>query len=424
MRKILLSLSLSATFMYTSSAYALSASICGQAAYIKIGDQNLYEAEYCTRPYDEEDNNERTTHHASEPTDKLKALVPGMDAEEYFQAERSWVGRCDKVCEKDLQEKFTNAVTAFNAGIKLPSQARTLQEIQQGSATLAMRQEELNSKKSTISKSYDVSESTPKTKEKFLSDNHINGVSVKDGEFVCEDDPDKEKCFTITANYSSYQAKQIQNIKKNIKDAKKLQQQNEDQAKKLLSDLDTFYKDGFEKNAKEQLNKKDSSIKPNDPKTLSEICSVRFAKSSPSDIDKEVQKACEVLKKDGEEVVGPVYDRLQDLKREIGDSGDDLEFLNLKLDLDKLNNDQKMIALASIQDDVKGKLKNTLLGHMMDQMRADMCNVAQHPKIMCQNVPYVLEKNVDDSSGIVEKAAEQFKSRIISGGSATVKEGN
>ncbi|MDH5415067.1 MAG: hypothetical protein OEW87_13105, partial [Flavobacteriaceae bacterium] len=103
-------------------------------------------------------------------------------------------------------------------------------------------------------------------------------------------------------------------------------------------------------------------------------------------------------------------EKLKEFKDDIeGMNNEDLLALDLKTkiaDLD-LSEEEKKLAdklLPGIADKAAAKnLEGSIIGRMMDQMRADMCKVSQYPKLMCPNTDEGISKLINDSTGIAKE---------------------
>lgn len=129
----------------------------------------------------------------------------------------------------------------------------------------------------------------------------------------------------------------------------------------------------------------------------------------------QAKKVCSNLLKDVANV-NLAKQKLRQARGQIQNAQSDLELISMRLDLEDLDNEKKKIAIASLQQDINGKLEGTVLGNILDQMRADMCATALNPKIICQENASLPKSFVNDVSAVTK---EQFGKRIINRGAAS-----
>lgn len=401
---------------FTGLAFSGTDHICEQGANIEVDDQgetkNLFDAGYCTKKINTLANGAKSTTY--EATKKLSDLIPQNSPTknplEYFTTNTTFIDVCTEACENRLKNKLKAEISRITAGLSnSPNHVRSIDEITQEVTKLEDIAKE-NHRLIDKLDSQDVLSTS-----RFLRDNPLKGVSTDtQGNFVCEKVA-KINCAQAEANYANYKINEYNKIEK-AKSAQELEQKKlEARAANLNESLEKNYKGGFGPLAVKSLKDIDSAIDTNS--SLKSICTERVTKNNKTPTDNKVIEACKYFKQKGNDV-GEVYNRLQSIKDEIANSGSKLEVLGLKLDLSKLDKQQKDLALASLNEDVKGKLKGTILGNMLDQMREDMCNVAQNPASMCSGSSFGFEKFVNDSGQIINKEAaesakEKFQGRAI-----------
>jgi len=138
---------------------------------------------------------------------------------------------------------------------------------------------------------------------------------------------------------------------------------------------------------------------------------------SPENLEK-AKAICGKLE-DEKDTIASVMEEFDKIKNGIDAESNLANLLGLKIDIQSGNAEQKALLNAELQKQAQGKLKGTVVGKMMDQMREDMCSVAQNPKALCTGASFGFKELVDDSSEITKEARDKFQSRII--GSEAVK---
>ena len=146
-----------------------------------------------------------------------------------------------------------------------------------------------------------------------------------------------------------------------------------------------------------------------DKSTFASVCqNILFNETTGSSSNNPGPKGIQQAKKQcqdldlGKDLLSDLADEYEKIEDKIENEQNIANLLGLKLGIQKGNARQQALANKALMNKVNDKLEDTVLGKYMDQMRADMCAVAQNKDMMCGGS--VLPENfVNDSSKAIFK---------------------
>lgn len=403
------------TLAFANSAFS-AAHICEIKEFREEVDTK---GEYCVKEVKKRNNgSEYTKYTMNKRSLSELAALTGKSVNDLFYDDRFWCGsEChaglisnfkDQVATRDLnaqnpnkQESFKSLVIAANETQK--AQERVEQELQVANAALDVAPEQVYQ---------DFAGDKPK-----YSFEQINS-------FRCDQE---EACMKQRASFTRFDTERRGEISQSLETAKSRLAGMGDTLDRIAEGIDSSYGDGkFKKIALNKLVKADPALKDQlkDPNTSIEaVCKERSSKgqTARNKTDDAVISTCDKIKAEAHKI-SSLRSEVADLKEDISDSSG-LDFLSLKINLQDLEAKERLAALSDINKEANAKLKGTILGHMMDQMREDMCTVANNPGAMCAGTAFSTQEFVNDASEVTKDlATEFFNSRSTSSSSSKATE--
>lgn len=359
------------------------------------------------------------------PSEAMDNLVDG-NAKEVIKASGGFLGICTKNCKKNSKAIFDEIYGVKIAG-KKPAEARDTSSTLVGLQIRSSQLDQAVDNAETDFKGVVSSLSEAEDKDRRIA-GAINSLGlkdspeslgIKDGQFpeVCLDN-----CLKVQQAFLSQRAAELQEQKTRIEQVKDTRKKVESNADELVKDLNQVYEGKFQSLALNELKKAGADIK--DVSDIETVCKETLG--STNDKAKKILETCDDLKSKTQDLE-KLKEKTEGIAKKIKKSSD-LDFLLAKVDFEglKVSEDQKEIARKELDKQAQKKLKGTVLGRMMDQMRGDMCNVALNPSFMCGENPYATSLLIDDVGRVLDPGKdnvdplnrENFRSRKIGGSAA------
>jgi hypothetical protein len=379
--------------------------ICENSDFRKDIDVNN---EYCiAEPY-KRDGKTKYRYKMNEKTLGDLAAVTNKSAKDLFYNDKFW---CGSDCQEGLIQNFKDQVATKNLGLQSNTKnANRFTELVTTVDDTQVALKNVETKLEVANAALDVSPEA--VYAEFAGKTKSNIPYNKLMSPRCSQDPD---CLKTFEEFGKYDTKRTAKIAGDRDFAAKEIRQSGATLDRIAKDIDKSYGNGeFKKIALKKLVKSDPSLKGQlrDPNSSIEaLCKERSSKdkASRTKADSSVISTCDQIKDEAGRI-SSLRDNISNLKDDIRNSSG-LDFLSLKLNLKGLTAEERIAALSGISEDSKSKLKGTILGHMMDQLREDMCTVANNPGSMCTGTAFNTKEFVNDGTDVSNKF---YDSRSIS----------
>ena len=339
-------------------------------------------------------------HVSYKPTPALDAISPGGNASESLKVPGNpWLlGACTRKCQTDALNAFNRVYAVAVAGEAPPEAVTTsdaLVDVQGKVADLNAAAERSQQSAQDIENEIDNSALNQDTLSAIMQELGISGKPEDIGFPKGATSPPRicrDKCLEVYTQYQSRQNAMLDEQEKRIKEIEAERENLKTNANELVTDLNGAFTGDFKKLALYELQQIDPNIK--NEEDLANTCSGSV--NSTEERAKKIAEVCDRLRAESGEL-----EKLKEKSSKIAqdiDKSKDLDFLLTKIDFEKLklSEDQKEIAKREIDEATKEKLKGTVLGRMMDQMRDDMCKVAKDPNFMCLDNAFATNNLIDD----------------------------
>ena len=386
-----------------SSAFSAQ-HICENADFRDDVDVNK---EYCiAEPY-QRDGKTRYRYKMNEKTLGELAAVTNKSTKELFYNDKFW---CGSDCQEGLIQNFKDQVATKNLGLTSNGDSLQFAGHVKDTDQVKVALEKVEKRVEVANAALD--ETPEAVFAEFAAKTKSNIPYSKLTSPRCSQDPD---CLKTFEEFGKYDTERTAKIAADRDFAAKSIRESGTRLDKIAKDIDKSYGNGeFKKLALKKLVKADPTLKGQlrDPNSSIEaLCKERSSKdkASRTKADSSVISTCDQIKDEAGRI-SSLRDNISNLKDDIRNSSG-LDFLSLKLNLKGLTAEERIAALSGISEDSKAKLKGTILGHMMDQLREDMCTVANNPGAMCTGTAFNTKEFVNDGTDVSNKF---YDSRSIS----------